>query len=101
MSLPESAYKFINALQGDYKTMFLFSHRTVSGGILYWKEYYMKLLSGEKGVAHPLNGWEIVDCYILEHRKTCCCTFDFYTVLSKMLSGSLRLVSNSYYFVWF
>ena len=80
--------------------MFLFPHRTVSGGILYRKEYYMKLLSGEKGVAHPLNGWEIVDCYILEHRKTCCCTFDFYTVLSKMLSGSLRLVSNGYYFVW-
>ena len=52
--------------RGDYKTMFLFSHRTVSGGILYGKEYYMKLLSGEKGVAHPLNGWEIVDCYILE-----------------------------------
>ena len=93
MSLPESAYKFVNALQGGLQDdVPVFT---------YGKEYYMKLLSGEKGVAHPLNGWEIVDCYILEHRKTCCCTFDFYTVLSKMLSGSLRLVSNSYYFVWF
>ncbi len=122
-SLPKGAFWYaylylsINLLINrkiNYKVVFLFSHRTLRMRKLIdrkntdrfplWRERATKsrklrLLFRKNGRTILGAVWASAHLYMLARRKACWCTFDLYTVLLKMLSGSLRLVSNGYYFV--
>ena len=45
----------------------------------------MKLRSGEKGGPPAFGWWWKVECCMLGYRKACCCTFDSYSSLKKII----------------
>ena len=50
--------------------------------------------SGEKGWTVRVSEWWIVDCYMLEHRKACCCTQYFFALYEKAMCNIHPLCSQ-------